>query len=282
MEISRVNRKFQKKFFYTHHLHRKFCRTTVDVCYQNLTKSLDKALYDFSVCYVKDTRRTSHSSINQPTQQTNVTATNPIFRKNEEMKKEFYDSWFALFLDVIFAVKPQPYILLCPLCKGVCAIISRIQLWFISTESLHELRSQGKCFPTKSSAASKNSSGDPFAIKNGIDLREITATDNCCGKAQGEKEIPMFAEIPPPNAMRRALTFLLIFTYQIMSVVFYLILPRSTFSSHLRAAPCFVGRCGDVDGVSIFRRSSALAWTLFRWAQQGWWNGNLKWSLNWC
>lgn len=29
--------------------------------------------------------------------------------------------------------------------------------------------------------------------------------------------------------MRRALTFLLIFTYQIMSVVFYLIFPRSTF-----------------------------------------------------
>lgn len=29
--------------------------------------------------------------------------------------------------------------------------------------------------------------------------------------------------------MRRALTFLLIFTYQIMSVVFYLIFPCSTF-----------------------------------------------------
>lgn len=50
------------------------------------------------------------------------------------------------------------------------------------------------------------------------------------------------------RAMRRALTFLLIFTYQIMSVVFYLIFPRSIRLSIASPKRRFVGRCSGDDG----------------------------------
>lgn len=68
----------------------------------------------------------------QPTHsaKSHTASPNPIFSRK---KKEFYDSWFALFLDVIFAVKPQPYILfyvLCRKCMCVRMCLDTVMIYF--------------------------------------------------------------------------------------------------------------------------------------------------------
>lgn len=150
----------------------------------------------------------------------------PFSRKKGNEEKEFYDSWFALFLDVIFAVKPQPYILLCPsddecMCDySEFYIIHFIYDFYYQkfTESSNFIlfKPRRKIFSSRSSRDKK---------QNLYKRRESWPRIIVEAKLQTSKIV----EIQTPPAMRRALTFLLIFTYQIMSVVFYLIFPRSTF-----------------------------------------------------
>lgn len=95
------------------------------------------------------------------------------FSQDDEGKKEFYDSWFALFLDVIFAVKPQPYILLCP-SELVRWMYMCACLWFIFLENFLQqkqkeekyLRSR-RCFRDKKWSLFKRWKSRPRIIVDG-------------------------------------------------------------------------------------------------------------------
>lgn len=61
-------------------------------------------------------RKSSIKPTNPLSEKSQIASRTPFYSDDgSEQKKQpsqkFYDSWFALFLDVIFAVKPQPYIL---------------------------------------------------------------------------------------------------------------------------------------------------------------------------
>lgn len=105
----------------------------------------------------------------QPTHSAKSHSDEPHFPEKKKEEKEFYDSWFALFLDVIFAVKPQPYILLCPsLCVcGGAFIMDSVMIYIVETFPPTCL-TKWQNFPRKWSKTLRG----PFAIKNEIYLND--------------------------------------------------------------------------------------------------------------
>lgn len=198
--------------------------TTVDVCYQNQTKSLD---------FAKESAGTRSTSINQPTKR-KVTRRTPFSEAKWKSGKKYFmtrDSLSFLMLFLLLSHNPISLLLyvlslLFPRDWRMCEC--EVRCCWCRSERLYHQKIANLCRA-------------PSAIKN-----EIYLNDETHGwRIIVEPELKEYSEksSPAKRAMRRALTFLLIFTYQIMSVVFiWFFLVRFDFPSHPPKRR-FVGRC---------------------------------------
>jgi hypothetical protein len=109
----------------------------------------------------------------------------------------------------------------------------------------------------------KNPRRAPFAIKNEIYLNDENHGWRIIVEPKLTKLKKSSTSDEAESAMRRALTFLLIFTYQIMSVVFYLILPRS-----IRLSIASQNDALLVDVAGMMEETNDLRFFFLRGAQQ--------------